>query len=62
VLGFPGNGKCLPVGAEIALQRPQVLVTSTMAGGAEAHSHIAPSKLLSKDSSETTSSPTSKRG
>jgi hypothetical protein len=45
VLGLPGNGKCLPVGAEIALQRPQVLVTSTMAGDAEAHSHVAPPKL-----------------
>jgi hypothetical protein len=32
----------LTVGTEKALQRPLVLVTSAILGGAEAHSHIAP--------------------
>ena len=45
VLGLPGNGKYLPVGAEKALQHPRVLATSVMAGGAEARSLIAPPKL-----------------
>jgi hypothetical protein len=35
------HGKHLPVGAEKGRQDPPLLVTSAMAGGGEAHSHIA---------------------
>ena len=48
VVGSPVNGKLLPVGAEQALQRPRVFATSTILGGAEAHSPIAPPKVTPK--------------
>jgi hypothetical protein len=45
-LKCPDIGTLQPVRAEKAHQRPRVLVTSAILGGAEARSHIAP-KLLS---------------